>query len=253
MMGFMRSLIAAVLLLALGMLLLPLEKNITEMQSPSSCQKEAVLDPLWKVAGASGCMAALSGFRAPLAAALWIAAFTAWEKKEWERMADLMEVVLLLEPHQILYCDMAAWHLAWNACGAAKSNEESLFYMQHGRSILEEGIRNNPESSLLYAHLGLLLRDKLQDHAAAAVAFAKAAALPGAVPYLRRFAAYELAKCPEHEEEAYAQLQALYQEGPEQRVPALLAILERLEKKQKKLTAKGHKEKTARFASSSNH
>ena len=234
---FMRSLVI-VALLALGTLLLPWEKNIAEIQPVPSLHQEKILYPLWKVAGASGCIIALSGFRAPVAAGLWIAAFTAWEKKEWKRMADLMEVVLLLEPHQIVYWDMASWHLAWNASHAAINNQEKLFYIQRGRSILEEGIRHNPESSLLYERLAVLLRDQLQDHAAAAAAFAKAATLPGAAPYLRRFAAYELAECPEQEAEAYAQLKALYQEGPEQRVPALLATLERLEKKRKKLKRK---------------
>ncbi len=171
--------------------------------------------------------------KSPVAVVLWLQAFTAWEKKEWEPMAKLMQEVLLLQPHQVLYYMMASWHMAWNASNdAAKKGDAKLYdnYVQQGRKILEAGIRQNPESSLLYEQLGVLLRDKMQDHLAASKAFAQAAALPGAPFYLRRFAAYELASSPGHEAEAYAQLQQLYAEGPAERVPAVIATLQRLKK-----------------------
>lgn len=170
--------------------------------------------------------------KAPLAVVLWLDAFTAWEKKEWACMSDLIEEVLFLQPHEVLYYTMGSWHMAWNASNdAAEKGDIKLYdsYVEQGRKILEEGIRHNPQSSLLYEQLGVLLRDKINDHLAASKAFAQAAVLPGAPAYVRRFAAYELAASPGHEAEAYEELKQLYTEGPAERVPAVVATMKRLE------------------------
>ena len=176
-------------------------------------------------------------FRAPLAAWLWMKTFPAWEKKEWHQIELLSQVVLFLQPHEINYIDLASWHMAWNASeDDAKHHHEVMrdYYLQRGRFFLERGIHNNPKSSLLYEHLGILLRDRYHDHVAAAAVFAKGALLPGAPSYLRRFAAYELAASPGHEAEAYTELQALYDESPSQRFPALIATMKQLEEKLRK-------------------
>ncbi|MBA3650221.1 MAG: hypothetical protein H0W66_01755, partial [Chthoniobacterales bacterium] len=62
--------------------------------------------------------------------------------------------------------------------------------------------------------------------------YARAAALPGAPEYDKRFAAYELSFAPGHEREAYAALRRLYDEGEHhQRLPTLLTRLKFLEEK----------------------
>jgi predicted TPR repeat methyltransferase len=71
----------------------------------------------------------------------------------------------------------------------------------------------------------------LIDHTLAAEAYEKAAALPKAMTYLRRFAAYEIAKAPGREAEAYRKLRALYDEGERQRMPTLVHLLGQLEEK----------------------
>ncbi|MEX1118216.1 MAG: hypothetical protein WEB60_05415, partial [Terrimicrobiaceae bacterium] len=136
--------------------------------------------------------------------------------------------------------DMAAWHMAWNASVAALNDEsvqsEALRqrnqrqYFELGREILERGIRNNPDSSFLHERMAILLRDKFEDHCAAAEAFSQAAELPNPAPYVARFAAYEMAKCPGREREAYERLKTLYQKGESQRLPTLLTLLQEMEK-----------------------
>ena len=73
---------------------------------------------------------------------------------------------------------------------------------------------------------GLCYAPQLHD---AAEWYAKAALLPGAPGYTRRFAAYELALCPGHEREAYSTLRALYNSGEKERLPTLLRRLKELE------------------------
>jgi peptide/nickel transport system substrate-binding protein len=66
---------------------------------------------------------------------------------------------------------------------------------------------------------------KMQD------AFANAADCADAPPYISRFAAYEMARVPGREREAYDRLMALYNLGKKQQVPSLLAKIRELENK----------------------
>jgi hypothetical protein len=236
-----RSLQAIILVIVAGMLLLPWQKELRSTATAAGFHSVPLGIDLREQIGQSGFLAALSGFRSPVAAFLWIEAHGAWEKTEWGRMAALFETVTTLQPHSLLYWDIAAWHMAWNASIAALQDRRQPSevlrerarrqYIRLGRDFLERGIRNNPGSYLLQERLGILLRDKLEDHAGASAAFAKAASLPGAPAYVARFAAYEAARVPGMEREAYDRLRALYDEGERMRLPTLVAELRRLEEK----------------------
>ena len=189
--------------------------------------------------GQLGFVAALSGFRSLVADALFIEAHVAWERTEWGRVLFLFRQVTTLQPRAILFWDMAAWHMAWNASTAALNDphqprpalriKAAREYFALGKDFLERGIRNNPERPELYEALARLYRDKYEDHERASEFFAKAAALPGAHSYARRFAAYELAQTPGRAHEAYQELRALYDRGEQERLPTLLRRLKELE------------------------
>ena len=239
--SILRSLLAVLLLAVFGAVLIPWQSELQRTAQAAHFRTTPLTLGLREQIGQSGFLAALSGFRAPLAAFLWIDAHTAWERTEWGRMAGLFNTVTTLQPHTLLYWDIAAWHMAWNASAAALQDvkqKSSVLrerarheYIQLGRDILENGIRNNPDNYLLYDRLGILLRDKMEDHAAAADAFAKAATFPEAPAYIHRFAAYELTKVPGRERQAYDLLLSLYRQGEKQRMPALLEKLRALEVK----------------------
>lgn len=234
-----RKILVLVALLLFGGLKLPIEVALDQDQQAAMLRQTRLDLDLRERVGQAGFLAALSGFRSPLAAILWIEAHNAWERTEWGRMAGLFDTVTTLQPRSLTYWDMAAWHMAWNASIAALDDKsvqsEALRqhnanqYIELGRRILDDGVRNNPESALLHERLGVLLRDKLGDHCAAAEAFSKAAELPGSMPYVQRFAGYEMAKCPGREREAYGLLKSLYDEGPSQRLPTLVQTLRQLE------------------------
>ena len=236
-----RRLGALVILAACGALLLPLQLWIDEAAKAANFRKTSLNLDLRERVGQMGFLAALSGFRSPLAAFLWIEAHNAWERTEWGRMAGLFDTVTTLQPRSLLYWDMAAWHMAWNASVAAMQDEkqpsEALRiraqrqYFDLGRDFLERGIRNNPDRYQLYLQMGVLLLDKLEDHCGAADAFLLASQFPDAPPYCRRFAGYEMAKCPGREREAYELLRRLYLEGESQRLPTLINLLRSMEKK----------------------
>ncbi len=186
-----------------------------------------------------GFVAALSGFRSLVADTLFVQAHVAWERTQWGRVLLLFRQATTLQPRAVLFWDMAAWHMAWNASTAALNDpaqpREALRikaareYYEIGKDFLEQGIRNNPDRPELYEALARLYRDKFLDHEKASEFFAKAADVPGARAYVRRFAAYELAQCPGREREAYSQLRALYDRGEQERLPTLLRRLKELE------------------------
>ena len=236
-----RRLVAVLLLAAFGAALLPLQIRISNEARAAGFRKTDLSLGLRERIGQMGFLAALSGFRSPLAAFLWIEVHTAWENTEWGRMAGLIDTVTTLQPRSVLYWDMAAWHMAFNACVAAmqdtKQPSEALRiraqrqYFNMGRDLLERGIRNNPDKYQLLLQLGVLLREKFEDHCGAAEAFMKAAEFPDAPLYTRRLAAYEMAKCPGRERESYELLKKLYLEGDKQRLPTLINLLQDMEKK----------------------
>lgn len=236
-----RRTIAVALVVLFGVARMPFEVALDEAQRSAQLRSAALTLDLREKIGQMGFLAALSGFRSPLAAILWIEAHNAWEKTEWGRMAGLFDTVTTLQPRSLTYWDMSAWHMAWNASVAALEDKnqpsEALRirnqrqYFQLGKDFLERGIRNNPDSYMLYERLGVLLRDKFEDHCGAAEAFAKATTFDKAPPYIARFAGYEMAKCEGREKEAYERLKALYDKGDAQRLPTLITTIQELEKK----------------------
>ncbi len=239
-MKFRRSL-TVVLLAGFGAALLPFQAHLASEAKAANFRSTALNLDLRERIGQSGFLAALSGFRSPLAAFLWIDLHTAWENTEWGRMAGIIDTVTTLQPRSLLYWDLSAWHMAYNASVAAMQDEkqpsEALRiraqrqYFELGKEILQRGIRNNPDSYQLYLQLGVLLRDKFEDHCGSADAFLRASEFPDAPLYCRRFAGYEMARCEGREREAYELLRGLYLEGEKQHLPTLITLLQEMEKK----------------------
>ena len=235
-----RGAIVSFLLLAFGAVRVPIESSLAAQHRSAYFHESGLRLDLREEIGQLGFLAALSGFRSLVADVIFIQAHVAWERTEWGRVLLLFREATTLQPRSILFWDMAAWHMAWNASVAAlhdpsqpnealrrKAEQE---YFALGKDFLERGIKNNPDRPQLYESLARLDKDKLNDHAAAARLYARAAALPGAPEYDARFAAYELSYAPGHERAAYEALLQLYLRGPHERLPTLLKRLKILEK-----------------------
>ena len=228
-------------LLVFGAVRLPLETALTEQHRRASFHQARLDLDLREQIGQLGFFAALSGFRSLVADVVFIQAHVAWERTEWGRVLLLFRAATTLQPRSILFWDMAAWHMAWNASVAARHDpfqpndalrrKAEREYFALGKDFLERGIRNNPDRPQLYESLARLYKEKLNNHAAAARLFGRAAALPGAPERDKRFAAYELSFVPGRERAAHAALRSLYDQGENQRLPTLLARLKFLEQK----------------------
>lgn len=236
----MRGVLVALMLLAFGAIRVPIESALTAEHRSAYFHETQLGLGLREQIGQLGFLAALSGFRSLVADVIFIQAHVAWERTEWGRVLLLFREATTLQPRSILFWDMAAWHMAWNASVAALNDpsqpNETLRrraqqqYIELGKDFLERGIRNNPDRPQLYESLARLYQDKLNDHAAAARLYAHAARLPDAPEYDERFAAYELSYAPGQERAAYHALRGLYRRGPRERLPTLLKRLKFLEK-----------------------
>ena len=236
-----RGILIVAAVFAAGALKLPLEHCFFEQRKALHLQAPDLNLTLREQVGQLGFIAALSGFRSLVADVIFIQAHVAWERTEWSRVLLLFRQVTTLQPRSVLFWDMAAWHMAWNASAAAMNDtsqprlalrvKAQREYFDLGRDFLERGIKNNPEKPQLYEALARLYRDKYRDHARAAEYFAATAEKPGAPSYARRFSAYELSYVEGREREAYDRLLQLYQTSPKERLPTLIKRLKFLEEK----------------------
>src|SRR5213596_546953 len=236
-----RFISVVIILFVFGAIKLPAERAIFAQHRQEHFRSVEFNLDLREKLGQLGFIAALSGFRAIVADALFIQAHAAWENTEWGRMLLLFRHITTLQPRVLLFWDTAAWHMAWNASVAAMndSNQPRLAlrvkaqreYFTLGKDFLERGIKNNPDRPDLYEALARLYKEKYKDHEHASEYYAKAATIPGAAPWDRRFSAYELSECEGREREAYERLRSLYDEGEKERLPTLIKRMKFLEDK----------------------
>lgn len=236
-----RFLLPFVIVAGFGLAKLHFEQQLTDAHRAAFFHGARLNLGLRQQIGQVGFLAALSGFRSVVADLIWIQAHAAWANTQWARMALLLNNATALQPRNLMFWDMAAWHMAWNASVAAiddtrqprmalrvKAQRE---YFELGKDFLVRGLENNPDRYVLHDRLALLYREKLKDSCSAAAEYEKAASFPDAPEYEKRFAAYALAECPGHEREAYQRLLALYNMGDRERMPTLLKKLKELQEK----------------------
>src|SRR6266481_6159540 len=237
----MRVLLVLLILIVLGAIKLPIERDLAVIHRQEHFRGVEFNLDLREKLGQLGFIAALSGFRAIVADALFIQAHAAWENTQWGRMLLLFRQITALQPRVLLFWDTAAWHMAWNASVAAMNDrtqprlalrvKAQREYFALGKDFLERGIQNNPDRPQLYEALARLYKEKYKDHERASEFYAKAAALPDAATFDRRFSAYELSYCEGREREAYERLRGLYDEGEQEQLPTLIKRLKFLEEK----------------------
>ena len=93
-----RGLIVLAVLIVIGLLKLPLERDLEALHKQEHFRGVEFNLDLRENLGQLGFIAALSGFRAIVADALFIQAYAAWENTQWGRMLWLFRQVTTLQP-----------------------------------------------------------------------------------------------------------------------------------------------------------
>ncbi len=173
--------------------------------------------------GVQAFIGVLGGLRYMVATFFTLQANALWETQEWDALEEQYRLVTLLQPRDAESWATGSWHLYANASAWYRLDDETLpealretravEYERRGEKILRQGIRWNPQDPWLWRDLGAIHRDRFKDHCEAAQVYLDAAKTGKAPGFFARFHAYELAKCPGREKEAYAKLMALYQAG----------------------------------------
>src|SRR5437016_7836892 len=117
-----RVLVVLAILVALGALKLPIERDLAALHRHEHFRGVEFNLDLREKLGQLGFIAALSGFRAIVADALFIQAHAACENTQWGRILLLFRQITTLQPRVLLFWDTAALHMAWNASVAAMND-----------------------------------------------------------------------------------------------------------------------------------
>jgi len=237
------------LILVVGLIKMPLESGLVRSMQEDGFHRPMPQSTLSQQIGVQGSIGLLGGLRYMVATFLELQTIDHWIARppEWEKLADDYELVTMLQPQDEESWSTFAWHLAYNAVAWYKFDDEENLpvvrqalekeYLDRGREMLLRGIDWNPESYLLIRDLATLYEHKYEDSCKAAEWYYRASQLEDAPSFLYRFYAYNLAKCPGKEEEAYKVLMGLYEQGKgvlkRQRVmiwkPTLIASIKELE------------------------
>jgi hypothetical protein len=210
------KLIAILLLVASSLLLFPLEERIRETRR-EILGEEPQIHAAWReVIGQQAMLAMLAGFRGIVADFLYLRGHGYWEKQEWILQYKYMSMACTLQPHSITFYELASWHFAWNVSYAARVDtsltEEERHkaereWIEKGRDLMLEGVRNNPTNYEFYFYLGFLYGNKWrirvneqEGYCEAAKWYAKAYEFPDATDICGREAARNLALCGKTEE-----------------------------------------------------
>lgn len=107
-----RGLIALAVLIVMGLLKLPVERDLAALHRQEHFRGVEFNLDLREKLGQLGFIAALSGFRAIVADGLFIQAHAAWENTQWGRMLLLFRQITTLQPRVLLFGTQprGTWH-----------------------------------------------------------------------------------------------------------------------------------------------
>ena len=244
-----RKLFALVVLLAFGLLKLPLERACQQSLRGSGLLSPPVSLGLRENLGQMGFAASLGGLRSLVASVTYLQAFTAFENVDWAKVDGLFQLTTRLQPGYDKYWEEASWHMAYNAATSYLYNRKNppairrqlaRDHIQRGISILNEGLRYLPKSGLLWTKLGDIyarrgINPLTDDFHALDVKQAGECYLRGfengALPVYERLGAYQLALTddPPSLRRAHEILTRHYQHGV--KTPGLIHSLKLVERK----------------------
>lgn len=235
-------------LLVAGAVRMPFELALTrELRDARLLSPPLEIDTRDRI-GQTSSAVALGGLRTLVATFLNLRAFAFFEERAWDDVFTTYCTVVDLAPHTGMYWEAGAHHQAMNAASYFLHDEQldlpplrreaaARAAVLRGRAFIERGIRNNPDDWKLHRFLGSLLTDRGKyrmfgapdaTFSTAAAAYRAAALCPDALPYIRRFELYALARVAPRRDEALALARKLYAEQGN-RTPTLSCIYFALE------------------------
>ena len=105
---------------------------------------------------------ALGGFRGLISNILWIRATDLQDDDKYFEMAQLADWITKLEPHFVQVWLVQAWNMAYNISVKFKDFPDRWRWVERGLELLrDDGLRYNPNETLLYRELAWFFQHKL--------------------------------------------------------------------------------------------
>ena len=105
---------------------------------------------------------ALGGFRGLISNALWIRANDLQDEDQYFEMAQLADWITKLEPNFVQVWLVQAWNMAYNISVKFKDYSDRWRWVERGIQLLrDEGLRYNPNETLLYRELAWFFQHKM--------------------------------------------------------------------------------------------
>lgn len=108
-------------------------------------------------------VATMTGFKEVVAGALWVRADHFFHTGQYQAIMPIVRMVTWLDPHNIDVYTTGAWHLDYNFVDEDQRSDKR--YIPAAIALMQEGIRNNPDTWDLYFELGWThYNKKLEDN-----------------------------------------------------------------------------------------
>lgn len=226
---------AAVLFLAIGgMLTKPWAETLRQREQAAGLQHDMPDIDRTDALSQQLALFTLGGLRSLAAEILSLDATSAWVERDWPRAESRWQTITMLAPKRVNYWVSAARDMGVNASADSSVDPRlssveqatlSASYFERGLRFLKDGIRNNPDSVLLYCRLGDMLSDlyRRPRFGEAAASYHRAVEM-GAPDLYARQEFYNLCRIRGREREAYALGRKLF-EKRENHVPSVSCLL----------------------------
>jgi hypothetical protein len=105
---------------------------------------------------------ALGGFRGLIANALWIRATELQDDGKYFEMVQLADWITKLQPHFVTVWIHQAWNMAYNISVKFSDPRDRWLWVQRGIELMrDEGLRYNPQETLLYREIAWFFQHKM--------------------------------------------------------------------------------------------
>ncbi len=119
-------------------------------------------------------LAALAGFREMIAGILWVRADSFFDNGNYDAILPIIQLVTILDPHQIDVFATGMWHIAYNFTDEEQRSDRR--YIPSALALGKKGSKLNPETYEMFFETGWLWFHKVDDNYDQAVKWFKLAA-----------------------------------------------------------------------------
>lgn len=129
-------------------------------------------------------LASVAGFREMVAGILWVQSDEFFHTGQFDAILPVIRLVTWLNPRQIEVYATGAWHIGYNFTD--EQNRSDRRYLPLALRLLDDGVRNNPDTFELFHQTGWMYFNKIDDNYDKAVYwFEKSVQKPDVLPALR--------------------------------------------------------------------